>query len=266
MDSSSVIISMTLLQYTSTLGWVLTCCFQSCAFCLLLGIFTFGFHMTLYLRLPIFYLLVEYGAYLHCHFKPVFSFRVPGTFDWTCTQKINICLWSAMASFEKFVTNIRKWTFLWASCVPRMCSFPCMGLGVCICSIVIRPHIDGTTTADDSSSVMRAMSFAAWIVVCSFCSLVGPLHDNIFITLATVPPPSIVTGAKCSSSILRSMGNISRMCLSIYIIPIYTSPARFEGCLISHEPADVPRERRVRFQPEYWSAVFCRLIQMIGDG
>lgn len=53
---------------------------------LLLGIFMINLHTTLYLRLPIYNLVLVYSEYLPCLFMAAFLLRIHDTFRWSSTQ------------------------------------------------------------------------------------------------------------------------------------------------------------------------------------
>lgn len=96
---------------------------------------------------------------------------------------------------------------------------------------------DFMTTTSDSVSAGTVMCFAARIVLSSFCSCIGgPCNKNV-VKLGSVTLPDTGIGAKCSGTFLHSMGNISRMHLSIYVVQSstftamrWTIPNQFRTC------------------------------------
>lgn len=135
-DSCSVITPMDSSKYALKLVSILTICFQSC--CLLLGVFTFNFLMTLDLRFLMLSSLVLYCFSPNFLFLSVVSFRFHSIFYCTCIQSNFHVLMSSKGFSEKIFTKIRNGTVVWTSCIPHSGSTLCVGSAFCNLSIVIR--------------------------------------------------------------------------------------------------------------------------------
>lgn len=131
---------------------------------------------------------------------------------------IHMRLWSTTGFLQMFVTNIRIGMFVQTSCLPRAWSICCVICTTCICSIVIRSHMDVMKTISDSVSAGIVIRFADRIFVCSSCSSIGASCEIVVVMLTSVPLPSRAMGVECSSTILHCMGNMPRMHLSIKVI------------------------------------------------
>lgn len=128
-------------------------------------------------------------------------------------------LWSTTGVFKKSVTNTKNGMFVQTSQWPRAGDICCVCFAIRVRFIVIRPHLNVMMTTRDSVWAGVIMSFTARFVACPFWSSIGALHDNIVVTLESVPLPRIATVADCSGIHLHFTGNILRVYLSLYVVP-----------------------------------------------
>lgn len=131
-----------------------------------------------------------------------------------------------MHCFKNSVINIRSWTFMQSSCMPRAGSIHCVGWIIWICPIVIGPHLRFTTICSDSLLGRKVISLQIPVVGCSLCSPKGTSCDNENVTLASVRSHGIESAAKSSGTLLHSMENIYQKQLLIQVVLSKTLTAR----------------------------------------
>lgn len=208
----------------------------------------------LYSRLPIFSFLSVSRVYLHLRFYsgPLLVFN--DTVLCTCIQNNT----DELMKYKRFLWLADHQYSEWDICAKLMYtlhgSTDFGGLAVWIFALVIRPHFNVTMNNCDSVLAGNVMSSATPVVACLFCSSMGASCDDIVFKWDSVPFPVIATGAQCSGTILRPMGNIlqwSRRYKSLqerHSLMVWTIPTRFRTCKFS-----ICRTRATR----PWSLITC---------
>lgn len=172
------------MRYVSTLGSILSSCFQLCAVCSVSLCYTFACNSMIYANLlfsssgrrwpPLWILIcpvVEAARYILLDLYPT-HYTLGCEVQWV--------------SPKKFLTNIWSGTFLWNSCIPRAQSMGCVGLAVCTRPPVVK-HYSELTTSNESVLVGMVISLAAGNVADWSCSSYEALGNIFDVILASVP-------------------------------------------------------------------------------
>lgn len=179
-------------------------------------------------------------------------------------KQYTTCSCSTTSYFDKFLTKIQNWTFGRTTFISHKRSIRCVGLAICILSMLNRPNLEVTRTTVDSVSGGIMLILVPPIVACSFCSSVGTSRVNIFVTVVYASIASIATGPESSNSILNFMEITHGMPLSIYVVSSDTFIDRFRATSepdsnlqVSHfyDKSDNPRNFSFLF---YWRSQFWR--------
>lgn len=91
----------------------------------------------------------------------------------------------------------------------------------------VKAHFDARTTTRDPFLSGIVITLATRLLGVLICSFLGALRDDFVVTQDLVPLSGIGTGEEYSSTASRSMRNIPRMQLMMYVVPSKTFTARF---------------------------------------
>lgn len=140
---------------------------------------------------------------------------------------MQVMFWKTAGIFKKFITNAGNRTFVQNSLMlsPGITHSGC--LKIFIHSIHLVLHLNDVTTYSNSTLARIKMILEAWLLPMSSCAPRGLSCDTIVITLDSLHRFIIITCVKFNGITFCSIGNITQMHLSVYVIQSTTVTARF---------------------------------------